>query len=116
MHDGTRYVPPSKSASSTSAQPTTLPGLKGVELPQKGRLYIDQVGPEEFQLTDLVTQEIQDMPPGTWHLQQWDDLEEVALLGCHQGSCEEVELDPGDFLKTKAYQETCSGHMAYELH
>ena len=109
MHDGTRYVPPSKSASSSSTQPTALPGLKGVELPQKGRLYVDQVGPHDFQLTDLVTQEIVDLPPGTWQLEQWDDLEEVALTGSYMGSGEETELDIDGLLKTRVYQETVSG-------
>ena len=82
MHDGTQFVPPAK-AFAKAAQPAPLPSLKGEELPQKGRLYVDQVGPMDFQLTHLVTFETVDLPPGHWYLQEWDDLDELSLMGCH---------------------------------
>ena len=41
-----------------------------------------------------------DLPRGTWHLEQWDDLDEVALLGCHRGSGEQVGLDIDGLVNT----------------
>ena len=108
-HDGTRFVPP-PTASAKAAQPAPLPSLKGEELPQKGRLYVDQVGPREFQLTDLVTHEVVHLPPGHWYLQEWDDLDELSLMGCRKGSGEEVELEIDGLLKTKAWREVLAGH------
>ena len=88
MHDGSSSAPPTKGAASSAsgAAPQQPSGLRGEELGHKGWLYVDQVGLDEFQLTDFVTQEIVALPLGHWYLEQWDDLEEVAVLGCYTGS------------------------------
>ena len=110
MHDGTRYKPPPKgNPSSSSVDPAPQTKSEGKELAQKGRLFCDKVGSFVWQLTDVLTQEQVTLPPGTWELLQWDDLDEFALVGTHKHSGEEAELDIDDLLQTRAWVENQTG-------
>ena len=121
MHDGSRWTPdkpPPKdkpeaqlvgNASGSAAQV----GTKAKELLFKGRVELDQIALNGFVLTDTLTYEAVTLPKGVWRVEAWDDVPEMAIVGCRVADgCEpevEEELDMLTLFQKRAYKEPVSG-------
>jgi len=88
-----RAAGPMKSASSAAAAaalapsserqpPGTTAGLfvgQAVSVPVKGRIFLDEVGPDRYVLTDVVTQRTAKLPPGDYELVSTEDSDELLV-------------------------------------
>ena len=79
-----------------------------VEASMVGRVVVDQVGPHKFMLTDIVTLESVELPPGTYELYQDLEQDYVSIVGVGKNGLP-INLEVEEFHKSILYDDLSSG-------
>ena len=100
--------------------PHTLLPKRGLPVPhqvQSSRFFsgtksLHRMDDDDYQLTDVVTQEVARLPKASGFCKSgMDDLDEVSLIGSQENTDDRTELYIDSLLTSRAFAEVESGHL-----